>query len=73
VVPVGGTVAFPRLRATVSADAFADRLLREFDTAVVPGRYFEAPAHFRVALGVQADVLARGLDAIGRALARPIP
>ena len=73
VVPAGGTVAFPRLRATVSADAFADRLLREFDTAVVPGRYFEAPAHFRVALGVQADVLARGLDAIGRALARPIP
>jgi hypothetical protein len=68
VAPPGGTVAFPRLRATVSADAFAGRLLRDFETAVVPGRYFEAPAHFRVALGIPGDVLARGLDAIGRAL-----
>jgi hypothetical protein len=70
VVPAGGTVAFPRLRTTVSADAFADTLLREFETAVVPGRFFEAPAHFRVALGIPGDVLERGLDAIGRALRR---
>jgi len=68
VAPAGGTVAFPRLRAKVSADAFADRLLRDFDTAVVPGRFFEAPAHFRVALGIPGDVLERGLDAISRAL-----
>ena len=71
VVPAGGTVAFPRLRATVSADALAERLLRDFDTAVVPGRFFEAPAHFRVALGIPAEALARGLDAIGRVLAEP--
>jgi hypothetical protein len=66
--PRGGTVAFPRLRGVTSADAFADRLLRTFETAVVPGRFFEAPAHVRVALGIPQDVLARGLDAIGRAL-----
>jgi hypothetical protein len=66
--PRGGTVAFPRLRGVVSADALADRLVREFQTAVVPGRFFEAPAHFRVALGIPHAVLARGLDAIGRAL-----
>ena len=66
--PRGGTVAFPRLRGITSADAFADRLLRAFETAVVPGRFFEAPAHVRVALGIPPDVLARGLDAIGRAL-----
>jgi aspartate/methionine/tyrosine aminotransferase len=52
----------------VSADAFADGLVREFQTAVVPGRFFEAPPHFRVALGIRHDVLARGLDAIARAL-----
>jgi hypothetical protein len=69
VVPPGGTVAFPRLRALVSSDAFADRLLRQFETAVVPGRFFDAPAHFRVALGIPAGVLERGLEAIGRALA----
>jgi len=66
--PRGGTVAFPRLRGVTSADAFADRLLRTFETAVVPGRFFEAPPHVRVALGIPQDVLARGLDAIGRAL-----
>jgi aspartate/methionine/tyrosine aminotransferase len=68
VVPSGRTVAFPRLRATVSADDFADRLLRDFETAVVPGRYFEAPAHFRVALGIPGEVLDRGLKAIAGAL-----
>jgi len=66
--PRGGTVAFPRLRGAVSADAFADGLVREFQTAVVPGRFFEAPPHFRVALGIPRDILERGLDAIGRAL-----
>ncbi len=70
VVPAGGTVAFPRLRGQASADAFADRLLREFETAVVPGRFFEAPAHFRVALGIPGDVLERGLQGIARALGR---
>jgi hypothetical protein len=68
VKPRGGTVAFPRLRGVTSSDAFAERLVLEYQTAVVPGRFFEAPAHFRVALGIQHDVLARGLDAIGRAL-----
>jgi aspartate/methionine/tyrosine aminotransferase len=70
VAPAGGTVAFPRLRAKASADAFADRLLRDFETAVVPGRFFEAPAHFRVALGIPGEVLERGLHAIARALGR---
>jgi aspartate/methionine/tyrosine aminotransferase len=68
VAPAGGTVAFPRLRAKASADAFADRLLREFGTAVVPGRFFGAPAHVRVALGISGDVLERGLQAMGHAL-----
>ena len=68
VVPAGGTVAFPRLREVDSADAFTDRLLHGHQTAVVPGRFFEAPAHFRVALGIRADVLERGLDAMSGAL-----
>ncbi|MFO7694361.1 MAG: aminotransferase class I/II-fold pyridoxal phosphate-dependent enzyme [Vicinamibacterales bacterium] len=67
--PSGGTAASPRVRGRVLGDALADRLLRHFDTAVVPGRFFEAPAHFRVALGIPKDVLERALDAIARALA----
>jgi hypothetical protein len=69
VVPAGGTVAFPRLRGSGLADALADRLMRDYQTAVVPGRFFEAPEHVRVALGIPGDVLERGLDAMGRALA----
>jgi aspartate/methionine/tyrosine aminotransferase len=68
VKPAGGTVAFPRLRREASADAFVDRLIRAFATAVVPGRFFEAPPHLRIALGIDGAVLARGLAAIGRAL-----
>ena len=69
VKPSGGTVAFPRLRSGEPADPLAARLLREFDTAVVPGRFFDAPAHFRVAFGIRRDALERGLDAISHALA----
>jgi len=69
VKPSGGTVAFPRLRSGEPADGLAERLLQEFDTAVVPGRFFDAPAHFRLAFGIKRDALERGLDAISRALA----
>jgi aspartate/methionine/tyrosine aminotransferase len=68
VPPDGGTVAFPRLRSGESADALAEELLARYETAIVPGRFFEADAHFRVALGIKPDVLARGLDAIAAAL-----
>ena len=47
--PAGGTVGFPRLRGQADAEPFIEILLEEFDTAVVPGRFFESPAHFRVA------------------------
>jgi len=68
VPPPGGTVAFPRLTGVASADAFADRLLREFETAVVPGRFFEAPPHMRIAIGIPAAALDRGLAALAAAL-----
>lgn len=63
-----GTVAFPRLRSRLDAAAFAEKLLREHDTGVVPGVFFEAAAHFRIGLGVQPDVLARGLANIAACL-----
>lgn len=68
VKPDGGTVAFPRLRSGESADALAAELLARYETAVVPGRFFEADSHFRVALGIRPDVLERGLAAISEAL-----
>lgn len=68
IAPHGGTVAFPRLRETADSSVFADRLLIERETAIVPGRFFEAPAHFRVGFSVPTDRLAGGLAAIGAAL-----
>jgi aspartate/methionine/tyrosine aminotransferase len=62
-----GTVMFPRVRSG-NADALC-RLLREkYETSVVPGAFFELPAHFRIAICVGTDVLETGLERIGKAL-----
>jgi aspartate/methionine/tyrosine aminotransferase len=63
-----GTVLFPRIRGVEDASLFADRLLADGQTAVVPGRFFEAPAHFRMGLGGSGDTLRGGLRAIAGAL-----
>ena len=63
-----GTVTFPRLRSGQDTRTFADILLREYHTGVVPGHFFEAPAHIRIGLGIQPEVLSRGLENIRRAL-----
>ena len=68
VLPQAGTVVFPRIRGVQDAGLFVERLARAFETDVVPGRFFQAPAHFRVAFGGRADVLAEGLAQIGKAL-----
>jgi aspartate/methionine/tyrosine aminotransferase len=64
VEPDAGTVAFPRLRGVDDTGPFVERLLRDYQTAVVPGRFFGAPAHFRIAYGVGHDTLAAGLERI---------
>jgi aspartate/methionine/tyrosine aminotransferase len=66
--PAGGTVAFPRLLRVPDVDAFVDRLLIEHHTSVVPGRFFGHPQHVRVAFGMGAEELARGLDGLTAAL-----
>jgi aspartate/methionine/tyrosine aminotransferase len=62
-----GTTMFPRLRQGTSENLC--RLLREkYETSVVPGSYFEMPAHFRVGLGGTTEALREGLDRLGKAL-----
>jgi len=69
VPPAGGTVAFPRLSGHQDAGPFVEMLLAEHQTSVVPGRFFEAPAHFRIAFGgVELQVLRGALARLGRAL-----
>jgi len=65
--PEFGTVMFPRVR---SGDAESlCRLLREkYETSVVPGSFFEIPAHFRVGIAVETSVLEQGLERLATAL-----
>ncbi|MEO5894417.1 MAG: aminotransferase class I/II-fold pyridoxal phosphate-dependent enzyme [Vicinamibacterales bacterium] len=69
VYPAGGTVVFPRLRGVENTDRFAERLMTERETAVVPGRFFDAPEHFRIGFGGETEPLRGGLAALATALA----
>ena len=65
--PEFGTVMFPRVRTGDSGPLC--RLLREqFETSVVPGPFFELPAHFRLGIAVSSDVLQEGLERLAKAL-----
>jgi aspartate/methionine/tyrosine aminotransferase len=68
VPPAGGSVGFPRIRGLDDASDFVVRLREKYDTGVVPGIFFEAPAHFRVALGGSGDILEVGLQRLDQAL-----
>ena len=65
--PQFGTVMFPRVRRGSSEELC--RLLREkYETSVVPGRFFEMPAHFRIGIAGETATLEEGLDRLGKAL-----
>jgi aspartate/methionine/tyrosine aminotransferase len=68
VLPRLSTVLFPRLKGVDDTGAFADRLLIERGTAIVPGRFFEAPGHFRLGFGTSTDVVRGGLEQLSAAL-----
>ena len=68
VQPDGGTTVFPRLRGAADASSFVDRLASEHDTGIVPGRFFQAPAHFRLGFCGRREVLEEGLRRVGRVL-----
>jgi aspartate/methionine/tyrosine aminotransferase len=63
----GGMIAFPRLlRGDVKS--LCSVLRERFETTVVPGRFFGAPEHFRMALGQMPEEVAFGLVRLGQAL-----
>ncbi len=66
--PPGGTVGFPRFRGLADSEPFIERLLNQQGISLVPGKYFDLPAHFRCGLGGDPAALARGLDGLGQAL-----
>jgi aspartate/methionine/tyrosine aminotransferase len=50
------------------AEPFLRKLREEFETSAVPGRFFEMPHHFRVGMGVDAEMFREGLRRMGMAL-----
>ena len=66
--PPGGTVMFPRIRGVDDAGPFVERLLSARHTAVVPGRFFDAPEHFRLGFGGATDNVRGGLEALKSAI-----
>jgi aspartate/methionine/tyrosine aminotransferase len=62
-----GTTCFLRLPGG-DGDAFLERLRAEQDTGAVPGRFFEAPGHIRIGMGVNSEMFAEGLRRLGLAL-----
>jgi aspartate/methionine/tyrosine aminotransferase len=62
-----GITAFPRWAGGDTERL--DAVLRErFETAVVPGRWFEMPEHFRIGFGYPAGRFDEGLKRLGAAL-----
>ncbi len=67
VVPRRSMIVFPRLRQGDDSQPLHDRL-RAFETSIVPGRFFEAPRHFRLGFAVRPEDVATGLQNLSRAL-----
>jgi aspartate/methionine/tyrosine aminotransferase len=67
VVPARSIVVFPRLRRAASSDALHDRL-RARETSIVPGRFFDAPRHFRLGFAVRTEDVAEGLKRLSEVL-----
>ncbi|HEX4639224.1 MAG TPA: aminotransferase class I/II-fold pyridoxal phosphate-dependent enzyme [Chthoniobacterales bacterium] len=61
-----GTTSFPRLR--VDVDELCRLLLEKYETAVVPGRYFQSPAHIRIGMCCEPEDFAEGVRHLGAAL-----
>jgi aspartate/methionine/tyrosine aminotransferase len=63
--PPWGTTHFLRVG---DGDAFAARLRADFETSVVPGRFFEMPEYVRIGMGADSEMFAEGLRRVAAAL-----
>jgi len=65
--PSGGTIIFPRVPQG-DADAFCKLLLENYETSVVPGRFFEMPDRIRIGIGGETGEVEEGLNRLSQAL-----
>jgi aspartate/methionine/tyrosine aminotransferase len=62
-----GTTSFPRL-PNVDIEKFCAQLIENYETAVVPGRFFESPQHVRIGLCCEPEKFEAGILRVGTAL-----
>lgn len=67
VIPSRSMIVFPRLKGQLDSELLHDQL-REFETSIVPGKFFEAPQHFRLGFAVKPRDVAIGLENLAEAL-----
>ena len=65
--PEFGTIAFPRWRRG-NVDNLCELFREKYETSVVPGRFFEMPEHFRIGITGSTEMVAAGLERLGKAL-----
>ncbi|MBP1598431.1 MAG: aminotransferase [Acidobacteria bacterium] len=65
--PEFGTVVFPRCK-NGRTEELCSLLRDQYETSVVPGRFFEMPDHFRLGIGCATATLEAGLDRLSSAL-----
>lgn len=68
--PPAGSIMFPRLKPgnAATVERLCALLRDKYETSVVPGIFFEMPAHFRIGLGGDSETLTAGLGRLGAAL-----
>jgi len=62
-----GTTSFPQLMKGNVDDLYA-LLTEKYDSAIVPGRFFESPQHFRIGMCAEPPAFAAGVERLGQAL-----
>jgi aspartate/methionine/tyrosine aminotransferase len=67
-VPSQGTIVFPRITGVGDAGPFVERVMRDHRTALGPGAFFDAPAHFRLGYGGDTAKIREGLARLDAAL-----
>ena len=66
--PIAGTTAFPRVIGVDDTRSFVETLIRDHDTIVVPGHFFQSPANIRISVGGDSAMVAEGVMRLDRAL-----
>jgi len=62
-----GTTSFPELMRGKVNDLYT-LLTEKYESAIVPGRFFESPQHFRIGMCAEPELFGEGVERLGRAL-----